>query len=181
MTYLERGNFVFLFIALALLSLNVAFFILKLVAPYSEMMNSFKTVNGFWKAQGACLACVLLFVFLHYSGEERVKWHTSPDYVSEGNLYLGDEKGSIEYNSFVVKEKNYETNLILPDKAIGADEVRLLFTHDGDGKKEPIALPHSREKKQPVTLWFPDSGQWRMDIEINGSVYSSVVLPVKEK
>jgi hypothetical protein len=32
-----------------------------------------------------------------------------------------------------------------------------------------------------VTLWFPDSGQWRMDIEINGSVYSSVVLPVKEK
>jgi hypothetical protein len=172
---------VFLFIALALLFLNVAFLILKIVAPYSEMMNSFKTVNGFWKAQVACLACVLLFVFLHYSGEERAKWHTSPDYVSEGNLYLGDEKGSIEYNSIVVEEKNFETNLILPEKALGADKVRLLFTHDGHGKIEPRAVPQTNEKEQPVTLWFPESGKWRMEIEINGSVYSSVVLPVNEK
>jgi hypothetical protein len=171
----------FLFIALALLFLNVAFLILKIVAPYSEMMNSFKTVNGFWKAQAACLACVILFIFLHYSGEEKAKWHTSPDYVSNGNLYLGDEKGSIEYNSFVVEEKNFETNLVLPDKALGADKVLLLFTHDGHGKKEPIAIPHSREKEQRVTLWFPESGKWRMDIEINGSIYTSVVLPVKEK
>ncbi|MGM0751630.1 MAG: hypothetical protein ACQET6_06825 [Bacillota bacterium] len=171
----------FLFIALALFFLNVAFLILKLVAPYSEMMNSFKTVNGFWKAQAACLAFVLLFVFLHFSGEERAKWHTSPDYVSEGDLYLGDEKGSIEYNSFVVEEENFETNLILPEKAVGADKIRLLFTHDGDGKKAPLTLPHSREKEQPVTLWFPASGQWRMDIEIDGSVSSSIVLPVKEK
>jgi hypothetical protein len=171
----------FLFIALALLFLNVAFLILKIVAPYSEMMNSFKTVNGFWKAQAACLACVVLFVFLHYSGEERAKWHTSPDYVSEGNLYLGDEKGSIEYNSLIVEGKNFETNLILPDEALGADKVRLLFTHDGHGKIEPRAVQQTNEKEQPVTLWFPLSGKWRMDIEIDGSVYSSIVLPVKEK
>jgi uncharacterized BrkB/YihY/UPF0761 family membrane protein len=86
----------FLYIAFALLLLNGGFMILKMVAPYSEMMNSFKTVNRFWKVQIACLALVLLFVFLHFSGENQAKWHTSPDFVSEGDLFLGDESGSVK-------------------------------------------------------------------------------------
>ncbi|XXM72535.1 hypothetical protein ACQ0QQ_01150 [Lysinibacillus sphaericus] len=171
----------FLYLGCFLLLLNVVFLVLKKVAPYSEIMNSFKTVNGFWKAQAACLTLVLLFVFLHYSGEERAKWHISPDYVSHGVLYLGDESGSVEYESLVVEERNYETNLILPIAAVNAEKVRLLFTHDGAAKREPLAIPHPYDKKQPVTLWFPESGKWRMDIEVNGTVNSSIVLPVKER
>jgi hypothetical protein len=171
----------FLFLACFLLLFNVVFLVLKKVAPYSEIMNSFKTVNGFWKAQAACLTLVLLFVFLHYSGEERAKWHISPDYVSNGVLYLGDESGSLEYESLVIEGRNYETNLILPTAEADADKVRLLFTHDGSAKREPIVISQINDKKQPVTLRFPESGKWRMDIEIDGTVYSSIVLPVKEK
>jgi hypothetical protein len=171
----------FLYLAFFLLLLNVVFLVLKKVAPYSEIMNSFKTVNGFWKAQAACLTLVLLFVFLHFSGEERAKWHLSPDYVSDGVLYLGDESGSIEYESLVVEERNYETNVILPIAAVETDNVRLLFTHEGSAKRESITLSQPHDKKQPVTLWFPESGKWRVDIEIEGTVYSSIVLPVKEK
>ncbi|MCA1054031.1 hypothetical protein LCM10_03445 [Rossellomorea aquimaris] len=171
----------FLAIAFALLFLNVAFLIVKMVAPYSELMNSFKTVNGYWIAQAACFVFVLLFVYLHFSGEEQAKWHISPEYVTEGDLYLGDESGSIEYNSFIVEGKNYETNVILPPKAIDADKVRLLFTHEGTSKLEPKAISRPTTKEQPVTLWFPESGKWRIDFEVDGSVVSSVVIPVKEK
>ncbi|UTE78448.1 hypothetical protein [Rossellomorea sp. KS-H15a] len=169
----------FIYIAFALLLLNGGFMILKLVAPYSEMMNSFKTVNGFWKVQIACLALVLFFVFLHFSGENQAKWHTSPDFVSEGDLFLGDESGSVKYNSFIYEKKNYTTTLTLPYEAVDADKVRLVFSHKGKAKREPLVLARPK-KEQPIELWFPESGQWRVDIEVNGSVYSSIVLPVKE-
>jgi hypothetical protein len=167
-----------LYIAFAVLIINLVFFLAKWFAPESELLNSFKKTSHFWWTQIVLLLICGYFIGAHFYGLSKAEWYTSPIFELESELYVGEQNGpAIRHETFPFADSPFETEIIIPGIRDGEDAHLTPVSEKGE-TLESIHIKASDEKS-PLTITFPEKGQWRIDVEVEGDERGSIVLEVK--
>ncbi|MGF2615834.1 hypothetical protein FZC84_07105 [Rossellomorea vietnamensis] len=167
-----------LYVGFAVLLMNLVFFMAKWFAPESELLNSFKKTSHFWWTQVVLLLLSLTIISGHFYGLSKAQWYTSPMFEKDSQLYVGEKNGpAILHESFPFAGTPFETEIIIPGSADGKDALLSPVSESGE-TFEPLVVT-MEEGRSPLTISFPESGQWRIDVEYEGSERGSIVLEVK--
>ncbi|WP_456271393.1 hypothetical protein [Bacillus sp. AK031] len=167
-----------LYIAFAVLIINLVFFLAKWLAPESELLNSFKKTSHFWWTQVVLLLICGYFFGAHFYGLSKAEWYTSPIFERESQLYVGEQNGpAIRHEAFAFAGSPFETEIIIPGIRDGEKAILSPVSEKG----ETIESIHikANDESSPLTITFPEKGQWRIDVEVEGDERGSIVLEVK--
>jgi hypothetical protein len=167
-----------LYIAFAVLIINLVFLLARWLAPESELLNSFKKTSHFWWTQIVLILIFGYFVGAHFYGLSKAEWYTSPIFEIESQLYVGERNGpALRHETFAFAGSPFETEIVIPGIRDGEEALLLPVSEKGE-TLEPISFKASDEKS-PLTITFPEKGQWRVDVEVEGEERGSIVLEVK--
>ncbi|MGM0844689.1 MAG: hypothetical protein ACQEUT_06900 [Bacillota bacterium] len=167
-----------LYVGLAVLLINLVFFLAKWLAPESELLNSFKKTSHFWCTQIALLLLSLTIIAGHFYGLSKIQWYTSPMFEVDSQLYVGEKDGpAILHESFPYADTPFESELFIPDSG-GEKEVILSPVSESGEMVQPIEVT-TIGGRSPFVITFPEKGQWRVDVKYDGNDEGSIVLEVK--
>ncbi|EDL65942.1 hypothetical protein [Bacillus sp. SG-1] len=167
-----------LYIGFAVLLINLVFLLAKWFAPESELLNSFNKPSHFWWTQIVLLLLSFTIIAGHYYGLSKAQWYTSPIFQKDSQLYVGNKNGpAILHESFPFAESPFETEIFIPGSRDGANAVLTGVSEDGN-TIDPITVTMNNQTS-PLTITFPDEGQWRIDVGYDGTERGSIVLEVK--
>jgi hypothetical protein len=167
-----------LFIGFAVLLMNLVFLLAKWVAPESELLNSFKKTSHFWWTQVVLLLLSLTIIGGHYYGLSKAQWYTSPIFEKDSQLYVGEKNGpALLHETFPFADSNFETKIFIPGSRDGSEALLSPVSESGNSI-EPIVVTMNNQQS-PLTITFPEKGQWRIDVEYDGKERGSIVVEVK--
>jgi hypothetical protein len=167
-----------LYIGFAVLLINLVFLLAKWFTPESELLNSFKKTSHFWWTQIALLLLSLTIIGGHYYGLSKAQWYTSPIFSNDSQLYIGEKNGiAILHETFPFAEAPFETEILIPGSHDGTEALLSPVSESGESM-EPIVVTMN-DQRSPLTITFPEEGQWRIDVEYDGNDRGSIVLEVK--
>ncbi len=179
----------FLIFAFILLGVVAIFLIANLVAPESELMNTFKTVKGFKVMMGSLVLISLLLIGANTIVVHNEQWRESAiiqveNESGELELFVGNkEEAALAYKENPSAGEPYQTELLLWGTY---EHVTMKITYKEDEtvgyQTEPMSIKETFNSEayiKPIELTFEKEGIWRVEVLNNEETLGNIVLKVE--